>query len=164
MNCESAFDRYLELDKNERVPLSVTAHLFFCPECRTAVRNLTRAERLLAGPLAVRPAAGSLPAADPVVAAALARISASGISYVPESDQERHVSMNRWLVTGIAMIACFAVIPFTMIGEWSGTTFGNSFLVPFFIMCGVAVTVYCGLFIGSNIDFFVKKFGFHRTV
>jgi hypothetical protein len=167
MTCENAFTRYLELDKHERVPLSVTIHLFLCPACRTAVRKLTRAESLLARPLAVPAYQAIAPdavAVDPVVAAALERIAASGLGYVPIDDPERHVSMNRWLVSGIAMIAGFAVIPFTMIGSWSGTTFGNSFSVPFYILCGVAVTLYCGCFIGSNIDFFVKKFGFRHSV
>jgi hypothetical protein len=164
MTCEHAFKRYLELDKNKHVPPYVTFHLFICPECRTAVRKLTRAERVLARPLSIPAFAKSRPVTDPVVAAALARIAASGIAYSPVCETEQHVSMNRWLVTGIGMIAGFAIIPFTMIGEWSGTTFGNSFRIPFAIMCGVVITAYCGLFIGSNIDFFVKKFGFHRTV
>jgi hypothetical protein len=164
MTCEQAFDRYLELDKNARVPLSVTIHLLFCRECRTGVRSLTRAEHLLAEPLVVdSPAVRIRQPVDPVVAAALARIQSAGIAYPELPPDERGVSLLRWFVAGIGLAAGFAVVPFSSIGSWSGSTFGNSFLVPFYLLCGVAVTLYCGLFVGTNIDLFVKRFGFRHT-
>lgn len=166
MRCEKAFDVYLGLDKNQRVPLSVTLHLLACPECRTSVRKLTRAERLLAQPLTVPESGESAASAsvDPSLVAMLSRISAAGLEYPPLCPAEHSVSLYRWLVSGIALIAGFAIIPFSAIGAWTGVTFGNSFLVPFYILCGVAITGYCGLFVGTNIDFFVKKFGFHHSI
>ena len=164
MTCEKAFDRYLGLDKNERVPFAVTLHLLVCPACRTGVRSLTRAEQVLSAPLAVdSPSVRSRQPVDPVVAAALARIQAAGIAYPELAPDEQSVSLFRWLVTGICLAAGFAIVPFSSIGSWSGSTFGNSFLVPFYLLCGVAVTVYCGLFVGTNIDLFVKRFGFRHT-
>ena len=79
MTCDRAFNRYLELDKNERVPLRVTLHLLACPACRTGVRRLSRAERVLAAPLAV-PAQGAFRAAsdDNAVLSAMERIRAAG--------------------------------------------------------------------------------------
>ncbi|MCD1654172.1 hypothetical protein K7J14_05590 [Treponema zuelzerae] len=70
MNCQKAFDRYLSLDKYEHVPLSVTVHLLFCPVCRTSVRRLTLAEKVLAAPLAPAQADVLPQSADPVVQAA----------------------------------------------------------------------------------------------
>ena len=169
MTCEKAFDRYLDLDKNERVPFLVTLHLLVCPACRTGVRCMTRAEQILAVPLsparakpALDPANSALEEVDdPVIHAALERIAAAGLSY-PVLEDEGRVSLFRWLVSGVILAGGFAVIPFSSIGEWGRTVFGNSFSVPFYLLCGIAVTAYCGLFIGTNIDFFVKKFGSHR--
>jgi predicted anti-sigma-YlaC factor YlaD len=169
MKCERAFNRYLELDKNERVPLMVTAHLLVCPACRTGVRAMTKAEFRLSSPLAVE--ASQAPffspelspsracSADPAVAAAMARIVSSGLAY-PQI--KRPVSFTRWLVTGIVLAAGFAVMPVTF-GAWSQSVFGSSYSVPFYLLSGIAVTIYGGLFIGTNIDFFVKKFGFEHT-
>jgi predicted anti-sigma-YlaC factor YlaD len=170
MTCEKAFDRYLSLDRNERVPFGVTLHLISCPACRTSVRKLTRAERMLSRPLAVQATAPSVfasgreTAIDPSVEALLARIASEGHSFESLCPAEPRISMYRWVVVGLALVAGFAIVPFSSIGIWTRLVFGNSFLIPFSLLCGVAVTLYCGLFIGSNIDFFVKKFGFHHTV
>lgn len=155
MNCNLAMERYCSLDKNQRVPLGVTAHLFLCPGCRTAVRRMTIAERFCSMPY--QPVSGG--ASDPSVQAVLDRIVASGLTHVNLDQYERPVSMLRWIVSGLALVLGFAFIPFTFMGEWSGHNFGSSFSLPFFIVCGVAVTAWCGVFVGTNIDFFVKKFG-----
>jgi predicted anti-sigma-YlaC factor YlaD len=166
MTCDRAFDRYLALDKNERVPLRVTLHLFGCPACRTAVRRMTRAEALLARPLAPVPSAAVssvTETADPVLLAAMERIRLSGLAYPDLSADEGRVSMTRWVVAGVALVVGFAIQSGTALGDWSRLVFGNSYSVPFSILCGVAVTVFGGLFIGSNIDFFVKKFGIRAS-
>ncbi len=158
MNCEKAIDRYLSLDKGEWVPPAVTFHLIFCPVCRTLVRKLAEAERLAARPLAVRPAP-KVAVADPVLAAALERLAASGLVYPEVKPDDRHVSLARWLVAGFALAIGFTAVPFSFIGDWSSSTFGLAYSVPFYLLCGLAVTAYCGMFIGTNIDFFVKKLG-----
>lgn len=161
MKCDKAFDQYLSLDKNEHVPLSLTLHLLYCPVCRTGVRHLTHAEETMSSILEPVPAQRS---ADPVVAAALARIAAAGLVYPSVPVAVQSVSLFRWLVAGFVLILGFAVVPSSSIGIWSSETFGVSFLVPFYLLGGVLVTVYCGLFVGTNIDLFVKKFGFRHIV
>lgn len=170
MKCETAFDRYLALDKNEHVPFAITLHLLFCPSCRTGVRLLTKAELSMSLPLTpvsarVAPFSPELApsravSSDPVIAAAMARINAAGLSY---ASVERHVSLSRWVLAGVALTAGFAVIPLSAIGSWGYDTFGTAFSLPLCIVFGLTLTVYGGLFIGTNIDFFVKKFGFQHT-
>lgn len=160
MTCEKAFDRYLGLDKHDRVPLTVTLHLLACPACRTAVRRVTRAERILAKPLAVEPLSAELSAADSVVQEALRRINASGLGFPQGFSEEGRVSLSRWLASGLALSAGFSILPFSQVGAWSRAVFGTGYLVSYFLLCGVAVTAWCGLFVGTNIDLFVKKFGF----
>lgn len=168
MNCEKAFNRYLGLDKFEAVPLVVTLHLLVCPSCRTAVRRLSRAERALAAPLAVAepdraPECLASPSFDPAVRAAMERINAAGLAYPDIFSEHGRVSLSRWLISGAALAAGFAILPFSNVGAWSRLAFGTGYLVSYFIVCGVAVTVWCGLFVGTNIDFFVKKFGIIRA-
>lgn len=157
MTCEKAFSGYLALDKFEHVPVGITAHLLFCPTCRTAVRKLTRAEKVLAKPFV--PSKGIPRSIDPVVAAAIARIENSGLAYIPACSPEQKVSLQRWLVCGAVMIAGFAFLPFSTMGQWSKAVYGTAYSIPLFLLCGVAITIYCMFFIATNIDFFVKKFG-----
>lgn len=170
MNCDKAFERYLELDKHEAVPIGVTLHLLLCPSCRMAVRRISLAERALASPMAVI-TTGSLSAAghahapnplasdDPVVREAMRRINAAGLAFPDGIAEEGRVSLSGWLLSGLALAAGFAVVPFSTIGTWSRLVFGTGYMVSYFLLCGVAVTVWCGLFVGTNIDLFVKKFG-----
>lgn len=172
MNCEKAFDRYLGLDKHEAVPIGVTFHLLTCPSCRTAVRRISRAERALAAPLAIAGAGArqALPvsavdsndADDPVVREAMRRINAAGIAFPDSFGDGKRVTLSGWLVSGLALAAGFAVVPFSTIGAWSRAVFGTGYIVSYFMLCGVAVTVWCGMFVGTNIDLFVKKFGAER--
>lgn len=162
MKCNQAFDRYLSLDKNERVPLAVTLHLLVCPVCRTSVRKMTEAERYLAVPLRVQPAEHEAHV-DPILAAALDRIVSSGFVYPGTAPGEHFVSFMKWTVAGFVLAAGFAVLPFSSMGQWSRDVFGTAFSIPLYLICGMAVTGYCGMFIGTNIDFFVKKFGLDPT-
>ena len=162
MICEKAFDGYLELDKFEHVPVEITMHLLLGPTCRTAVRKLTRAEKVLLKPFA--PSINRSRSIDPIVAAAIARIEDSGLAYIPSCSPEQRVSFQRWLICGAIMIAGFAFLPFSSMGQWSKAVFGTAYSIPLFLLCGVAVTIYCMFFIATNIDFFVKKFGLQHDV
>lgn len=163
MNCDRAFDSYIALDKNQPVPLRISFHLLFCPVCRTAVRTLTKAEKVLSQALAP---VYDVPldkedAIDPSVALALERIQNAGLSYPPLQPLVQHVSMSRWLFVGVLLAFGFVFFPFSFVGTWAHSAFGEAFAVPFYAAGGLIISVYAGLFIGSNIDFFVKKFGFH---
>lgn len=160
MNCERAFTNYLLLDKNERVPLWITMHLLLCPTCRTGVRLMTRSEKVMAAPLSPPQ---TICSDDPVIAAALERIAQAGLAYSSNEKDAHQVSLSRWLISGFALIAGFAIVPATTTGILSGESFGVAFVVPFYLICGLVITAYCGMFIGTNIDFFVKKFGITHT-
>ncbi|HHU36554.1 MAG TPA: hypothetical protein GXZ47_04905 [Treponema sp.] len=157
MNCEKMFDLYLALDKNERVPFMLTVHLFFCPVCRAAVRQMSCAEKMVAEPLSIKPA-DRRAVKDPILTAAIDKILAAGLSYSVDEPVAKRVSLFRWFLVGVLLAGGFFVIPFSATGIWIQQEFGLSFMVPFYILFGCAVTAYGGLFIGSNIDLFVKRF------
>lgn len=74
IRCEKMMDKFLMLDKHERIPIDVTLHLLRCKKCRSQVRYLTKAEKIASSTL---------------------KTSASRI---------KPVSMKKWIVCGILMM------------------------------------------------------------
>lgn len=127
--CESIMERFLQLDKNERLPLSMTLHLLKCKKCRTQVHYLTLAEKYASKPLQNK-----------------------SLKEILENMSAKPVSLTKWIIWGILMI--FLMITF---GIFLNKIDRTSFAIIFNVMFGVMVTVYCALFVGMNIDFFIKK-------
>lgn len=127
--CEKNMDAFLELDKYEHIPLRITMHLLRCKKCRTQVHYLTLAERYACTPIKSRSLRDAL-----------------------ENMQVKPVSMAKWIVSGIVMIFMFIIFEL-FLNDIDRTSFSIIFNVIF----GLLVTAYCSLFIGANIDFFIKK-------
>ena len=53
-NCEEIMNSYLLLDKDEKVPLKIFLHLFFCRKCRHQIKMLSYAEKQIAAPLNIQ--------------------------------------------------------------------------------------------------------------
>ena len=120
--CEKAMDRFLELDKGERIPLQVTAHLLRCRHCRTQVRLMSLAERVAA------------------------RRSGQPVS------QQNPVTLTGWVVGGVCMIVL--MLAFALVAELYARF---ALQTAFYLVFAGSVTAYCALFVGANMDFFVKK-------
>lgn len=129
--CEKNMDVFLSLDKNERIPLGVTLHLLKCKKCRSQVHYLTLAERYASEP-----------------------IRTNGIKEMLENLPVKPVSMTKWIFWGVVMILLMVnfVLFLNKIDQ-------KTFAIIFNIIFGILVTAYCTLFVGTNIDFFVKKIG-----
>ena len=171
--CKKYFERYLSLDKNEIVPFRVCVHILFCARCRTAVRSMSSAERLLRHKMEESSARKAKPASpkerpqgeraarvsssrDPIVEAALKQIKDAGLAY-PRIPVPGRVSLARWVACGLALILCLAAFPFTAMGKWAVAVLGGRFVISFYITMGLAVAAYGVIFIASNLDFFVKR-------
>ena len=127
--CEKMMDEYLMLDKNERIPLRVTLHLLKCKKCRTQVHYLSLAEKYAGEPLRAEKLVDKL-----------------------ENMEVKPVSMTKWIISGILMI--FMMVSFVL---FLNKIDRASFSIIFNVIFGILVTVYCTLFVGTNVDFFVKK-------
>lgn len=127
--CEKIMDEFLSLDKYERIPLRITLHLLTCRECRSQVHYLTLAEKYASSP--IRP---------------------HQIKDMLETIEAKPVSMTKWIVSGILMILLMVIF-----GIFLNKIDRTGFAIIFNIMFGVLVTVYCALFVGTNMDFFLKK-------
>ena len=139
-NCAYYMDQYLSLDKGEHLSLELTFHLLICPKCRTEVRTLLKAEKLLKKPLKI-----PVPIENDTITTVMKEIDPS---YNP---QEHKVSFRQWIITGLFMLLCvtalsiFAIPVTEMIALLS------------YGMFALMIVGYCVAFIGSNLDFFIKK-------
>lgn len=142
--CDKMMDKFLMLDKQERIPLDVTFHLLKCKKCRTQVRYLSKAEKYASEPLKV-----SVPITDSKISAIL---KAANSRWSTENFKIKPVSMAKWIVCGILMLLFMTTYTFTAakLGNEEANTF-------FYITFGIVITAYCAIFIASNLDFFIKK-------
>ena len=139
--CEKYMDEFLMLDKNAPIPLRITLHLLKCSSCRNQVRLLSIAERVAASPLKIE-----LPLSDEKIKAAVMDTNPSW------SPKIKPVTMSRWVICGILMIMFMLVFAIFTHGLRN-----ERLLIAFYLVFAIAVCSYCALFIGTNMDFFIKK-------
>lgn len=142
--CDLMMDRFLMLDKHERIPLRVTLHLLGCKKCRSQVRYLAKAEKIAAEPLKI-----SVPLTNSKIDAILKE---ANPAWPAKNLKIKPVSMKKWIFYGILMILLMTTYQLSAAKLGSETV--NTF---FYIIFGIVVTAYCAIFIAVNLDFFVKK-------
>ncbi len=148
-NCENTMNTFLELDKDEQLGFKTTIHLLTCKKCRTAVRLCTIAQRSSARPLHI-PATINNAAIEQIVQKTNPAIELLKDSHV------RPISMKRWVISGIAL-----VIALVLFGLFNTNTSGKELQMTIYISVSLFICIYCAFFIGSNLDFFVKKIDKH---
>lgn len=140
-NCNDVMEEYLRLDKGERIPLGLTLHLLVCKNCRKQVRLLKQAEKS-----AIPNPCSQTALDDAAILAVMNKI------MTKSGSQKNPISLSKWIIGGILMILLFIV--FSVFAKPGS----NRFLtLSTYIELAAIVTVYCVLFIRSNMDFFVKK-------
>ncbi len=137
-NCDATMKRYLSLDKGERIPLSLTAHLLTCGRCRNEVRFFRKAETAAASNAQVG-------ITDKSISSVMEKI------YASEEQSENKVSLSKWSVGGIAIVVLF--LAFAIFSRGINST---SLKLCIYIGFAALITVYCALLIRSNMDFFIK--------
>ena len=140
-NCENIMDTFLALDKDEHIPLKVSLHLLSCPKCRTQVRMMTKAEHLAKVPLAQ-----AVSESDSVITSVLKKIDTMKSTSTPNP-----ISLRQWVVSGILMI--LLMLSF---GLYTANS-SEELKIAFYLVFALIITIYCSMFIGCNIDFFIKK-------
>lgn len=141
--CEKYMDQFLLLDKHQALPAALCFHLLCCKKCRTQVRMMSLAEKKIAEPLFI-----PLPFSDIKLSNIMKRI-------YPDFDPQSvcPVSFTKWIVAGILLILAFVL--FAILDNVPEISAGMS--VAVYMLFGISITIYCLLFIISNLDFFVKK-------
>ena len=148
-NYNEIMDEFLKLDKNERIPLSLTLRLLCSKKCRTEVRLLTKAEKLASEPLSVQ-----TPVTDESISAVLKKINPQ---LAESSVAKNPFPLSRWIAAGLTMT--FLMVFF---GVLTRTNSGQIVVLPFYFLFAAVFTIYCAFFVGCNMDFFVKKIETHK--
>lgn len=143
--CDKIMDDFLLLDKNQKIPFKITLHLLACKECRTQVRLCSLAEKASAKPLKA-----TLPLDNEELLAIMAKINQKTDE---NSEKIKHVSLAHWIIIGIIML-----VAMLFYGIQTVSLNTTVMVVPFYLCFAGIVCVYCALFVGSNLDFFVKLF------
>jgi hypothetical protein len=139
-------DKFFMLDKNSRLPFSLTVHLLTCRECRANVRQLTRFEKKCA-----KENLKKINIDSSAVTNIMIRLSdeceKAGV-------KKEKVSLRQWFLAGAFLLCCmiFSEVMAVFVSS-------SSEILVFHISLFFALTVigYFGFFVGTNMDFFVKK-------
>lgn len=156
MTCTKAIDRYLALDKHEPVPFKLTVHLLRCKNCRSMVRAMTQASYLCSISID-----SSLLKNEALFEKTMNKINATKLDLIKIQAKKYSLPEVRifpWIVIGLILIVGLGSIPLTSMGRWAVYHFNLSFLIPFAIVFASLVSTYTAIFVGRNLDFFVKKF------
>lgn len=147
-DCEIKMKKFLELDKGQHLPVSVTLHILKCKKCRSEIRHLTLAEK---------EASASLSQIPEETAENNARVEAIMLKVNPFWDvqaQKSPVSLTGWIASGVVMI--LLMIAF---GLYSKTVQSQFLNIAFYLVFSGVVMSYVALFIAENMDFFIKLIG-----
>ncbi len=139
-NCDEVMEKYLMLDKGERVPIDITLHLITCKKCRKQIRMMKAAEKTSKGPLSIPVAMN-----DFSIEAVMAKIDPN-YSY-----SKNPISITKWIFGGVAMILFMLAFG---LSNYCGAS--KAIVISFYTLFAGCVTAYCAMFVGTNMDFFVK--------
>lgn len=139
-NCDSIMDTYLCLDKGDRIPFKSTLHFLTCKKCRSQVKMLKTAEKIAKAPLEI-----PVPIDDISILKVMQKIDPNYQS------SKNPISISKWIIGGIAMI--LFMLTFRLSDYCKAS---EVITISFYLFFAFAVTVYCSVFVGSNMDFFVK--------
>lgn len=153
MNCETFFDHYFLYDKNESVPLGMKWHLVCCRSCRSIVTKIRTAEDLQRERLYA-----PFDADDRILQATMVAVYQRGKPHMSVANTEKSAALLPWFTAGIFLILGFTLLPFTESGKLWFVQFGDSYCIPFALLCALSIVAYAAVFLAKNLVFFTEKF------
>ncbi len=154
MNCEQFLERYLLQDSYEPLSFSTAAHLLRCKACRKVINQMTHAEQFSRSFLESPTKNG-----ERMLNATMAAIYQLNPQRHPVAPQsQENTALLPWLAVGLLLIAGFIVLPLSDIGQRGISQFGDSFSIPFALLCAGCIIAYFAVFLAKNLLFFTEKF------
>jgi open reading frame len=72
--------------------------------------------------------------------------------------QEQNKTILPWIAVGTFLILGFILLPFSDMGKIDLSQFGDSFWIPFALLCAGSIVTYSAVFLAKNLVFFTEKF------
>ena len=145
--CDAFIERFLALDKDEHMDTAMKIHARMCRDCRDFIRLYAKAEKLCA-----EPSQAVLPQDDPTLALIIKKIAPTASQ--KEEEGVELISLKRWIISGFILV--FAVFLFGVFNTIDGSSKLHMLL---FLCFALFISGYCAFFIGSNLNFFIKRLG-----
>lgn len=154
MNCDIFQDQYLLLDKHEPLSVGLRLHLLCCTSCRQAVNRMAAAENVQ------RQIVHTSTAVDErMLNATMNAIHLLNKQSAPvAARQEQNKTILPWIAVGTFLILGFILLPFSDMGKIDLSQFGDSFWIPFALLCAGSIVTYSAVFLAKNLVFFTEKF------
>ena len=127
--CNKIIERYLQLDKNQRLPLSITLHILSCKSCKNKIRMMSLAEESIKEPISIE-----VPITDNSIEQIMQKISPESYNKITKNP----ISMTNWIISGIItiLLLCASVI--------FASKFNSSTLTFIYtLISGTAIITYC---------------------
>lgn len=140
--CEKVMESFFMLDKGERLSFSCSCHLLKCRDCRSQVRYMTKAEKLMSKPLKQK-----TPLERKQSPSVFEKINSYG------ENKFKPVPLFNWIFIGIVLVAIFAATGFFL----KDNSIYEISLWSFYFVFAAFISIYCAFFIWVNLDFFIKK-------
>jgi len=72
--------------------------------------------------------------------------------------KEQNKTILPWIAVGTFLILGFILLPFSDMGKIDLSQFGDSFWIPFALLCAGSIVTYSAVFLAKNLVFFTEKF------
>ena len=154
MHCDIFQDQYLLLDKHEPLSVGLRLHLLCCTSCRQAVNRMAAAENVERHILHTPIAADERMLNTTMRAIHLLNKQSAPIAV----RQEQNKTILPWIAVGTFLILGFILLPFSDMGKIDLSQFGDSFWIPFALLCAGSIVTYSAVFLAKNLVFFTEKF------
>ena len=154
MNCDIFQDQYLSLDKHESLSVGLRLHLLCCTSCRQAVNRMAAAENVQRQIVHIPTTVD-----ERMLNATMRAIHLLNKQSAPvAARQEQNKTMLPWIAVGTFLILGFILLPFSDMGKIDLSQFGDSFWIPFALLCAGSIVTYSAVFLAKNLVFFTEKF------
>jgi hypothetical protein len=145
-------DIYMALDKNQHVPLLVTWHFLTCKTCRRNVSLLKKIETFSSEQYK-----GPVSYSEKTLALIMKQIDPSFVA--EEKNTMPHVSMTKWIISGL-----FIVVAMIFFGVFAIPESRQGMYAVATSIFAIVFTLYCGFFVASNLDYFIKQIETHSLI
>ena len=154
MNCDIFQDQYLSLDKHEPLSVGLRLHLLCCTSCRQAVNRMAAAENVQRQIVHIPTAVDERMLNTTMRAIHLLNKKSAPVA----ARQEQNKTILPWIAVGTFLMLGFILLPFSDMGKIDLSQFGDSFWIPFALLCAGSIVTYSAVFLAKNLVFFTEKF------
>lgn len=147
LTCEDFMKKYLSLDKNEFLSFDMIFHLLFCEKCRTIVRSFSKAEKLVYH-------------TEKKNCYQTCKSSINNFEILQSIYKDKmkihKIHIFNWIFIGVILLICMIFC----------SIFMNRYIPQmqnvWFVFVAAVICTYCVIFVGMNMDFFIKLTDTHN--